>query len=252
MSLLTVVQDVCAHVGVTYPNSVFSNIASNRSMQEMLACANEQAQRIAYDHRDWTKLRAYAQLDGDGVFVPPYPVAPATEEPGIIHVWTGTTAFNLPANYKRMLLTSNVWLTTSTQQPMRFVPDTDEWLRRRINSATGSWGEWTLIGGKIHIFPVMGVGVSARFMYLDKNCIDLAGGGRGDTFLSDADTFTLDERLLKLGMIWSWKANKGAPYAEDMSTFSDALASIMGRDSPAPILVVGPTLRPTGFGTWGY
>jgi hypothetical protein len=28
--------------------------------------------------------------------------------------------------------------------------------------------------------------------------------------------FSLDERLLKLGMIRNWKANKGAPYAEDM------------------------------------
>jgi hypothetical protein len=244
MSLLTVVQDVCANVGVTYPNSVFSNIAANRSMQEMLAMANEQAQRIAYDHRDWTKLRSYAQLDGDAVWVPP--------QPDPMAVLTGTTAFNLPANYKRMLLTSNVWLTTSTQQPMRFIPDTDEWLRRRINSSSGSWGEWTMLGGKMHIFPVMGVGVSARFMYMDKNCIDLASGGRGDTFLSDSDSFTLDERLLKLSMIWNWKASKGAPYAEDMSTFSDALASVMGRDSPAPVLVVGPTLRPTGFGVWGY
>ena len=213
-------------------------------MQEMLALANEQAQRIAYDHRDWTKLRAMAQLNGDATWAPPQPDPTA--------IWTGTTAFNLPANYKRMLLTSNVWLSTATHQPMRFIPDTDEWLRRRINSSTGSWGEWTLLGGKLHIFPAMAAGTAARFMYLDKNCIDLASGGRSDVFQSDSDTFTLDERLLKLGMIWQWKASKGAPYAEDMGTFGDALASVMGRDSPAPILVVGPTLRPTGFGVWGY
>jgi hypothetical protein len=244
MTLLTVVQDVCANVGVTYPTSVFSNIAANRTMQEMLAMANEQAQRIAYDHRDWTKLRSMAQLNGDAVWVPPQPDPAA--------IFTGTTAFNLPANYKRMLLTSNVWLSTALHQPMRFIPDTDEWLRRRINSATGTWGEWTLLGGKMHIFPAMAAGTAARFMYLDKNCIDLASGGRSDVFQSDSDTFTLDERLLKLSMIWNWKASKGAPYAEDMSTFADAIASVMGRDSPAPILVVGPTLRPTGFGVWGY
>jgi hypothetical protein len=27
--------------------------------------------------------------------------------------------------------------------------------------------------------------------------------------MSDADTFRLDERLLKLGMIWAWKQLKG-------------------------------------------
>ena len=36
----------------------------------------------------------------------------------------------------------------------------------------------------------------------------------------------IDERLLKLGMIWQWKANKGSPYAEDMGTYSDALVMI--------------------------
>jgi DNA-binding IclR family transcriptional regulator len=55
MTLLSVVKDVCAVVGVLVPTSVFSNITTNRTMQEMLALANEMAQRIAYDTRDWTR-----------------------------------------------------------------------------------------------------------------------------------------------------------------------------------------------------
>ena len=55
MTLLTVVKDVCAAVGVTMPSSVFTNITGNRTMQEMVSLANEMAQRIAYDNRDWTK-----------------------------------------------------------------------------------------------------------------------------------------------------------------------------------------------------
>ena len=51
MTLLSVVRDVCAAVGVTLPQSVFSNITGNRTMQEMLSTANEMAQRIAYDQR---------------------------------------------------------------------------------------------------------------------------------------------------------------------------------------------------------
>jgi len=104
MTLLSVIKDVCSTVGVALPQSVFSNLTGNRTMQEMLALANEMAQRIAYDSRDWTKLRTLATLTGDGV----------------------ATSFNLPANFKRMLLTSNVWRSTSTQTPMRFIPDTEE------------------------------------------------------------------------------------------------------------------------------
>lgn len=218
MTLLTVVQDVCAAVGVggvVLPTSVFANLNSNRTMGEMLALANEMAKRIAHDTRDWQKLKLVATFNGDGV----------------------TTAFNMPVNFKRMLLTASVWRSTSAIYPMKFIPDTDEWLNRRANNIYDAQGEWTLLGGQILLQPVMGNGTSAYFAYLDKNCVNLASGGVGETFAADGDSFRLDERVFKLGMIWQWKANKGSPYAEDMATYGDALSSVEGRDSPAPILI---------------
>jgi len=215
MTILSVVKDVCATVGVTIPTSVFSNITANRTMQEMLSLANEMAQRIAYDTRDWTKLKKTQVFNGDGI----------------------KTAFDLPANFKRMLLTANVWRSTSALQPMLFVPDLDEWLQRRARGWTAPWGEWTFVGGQMLIEPVMGVGISATFAYLDKNCVTLASGGVGDAFIADGDSFLLDERTFKLGMVWQWKAQKGTPYAEDMGTYGDALTYAMGHDSPAPIII---------------
>jgi hypothetical protein len=254
MSLLSVVKEVCARVGVAVPSQVVPAINANRTMQEMLACANEMAQRIAADTREWRQLKATVIYTGDGHWVVTDPGPP------IVRVWTGTSAFNLPANYRRMLLTSNVWLSTSTMQPMRFIADTDEWMQRRASVENDAWGEWTLIGDQIHIWPIMAgyippvledpgppfiparpavPAVTARFSYLDKNCIALAppNTGYGDTFLNDADTFRLDERLLKLGMIFDWKQAKGSPYAEDMGTWSDAMAIAMGSDKPMPIMV---------------
>jgi hypothetical protein len=121
--------------------------------------------------------------------------------------------------------------------PMLFVPDTDEWLNRRSRGYINSLGEWTMMGGKMLIDPAMSIGTSAYFAYLDKNCVSLASGGQGDAFLADGDAFLLDERVLKLGMIWQWKAQKGSPYAEDMGTYGDALTMAMGHDSPAPIMI---------------
>jgi hypothetical protein len=215
MSLLTVVRDVCAVVGVAAPSSGFAALGSNRTMFEMLACANEMAQRIAADTRDWTMLRVSMTLIGDGV----------------------TTAFNLPANYRRMLLNSNVWLSTSTQQPMRFFSDTDEWVQRRAAGENDAWGEWTMYGGQIHIWPAMSASTTARFIYLDRNPIALTSGGYGEEFMADTDVFRLDQRLLKLGMIYDWKMKKGSPYAEDMGTYSDAIATAMGHDKPSPIII---------------
>ena len=214
MTVLSVVKDVCAVVGVTVPQSMFSNITGNRTMQEMLALANETAQAVAYDNRDWTMLKTTVTYTGDGV----------------------TAAYDLPANYKRMLLTSNVWQSNSTQTPMSFVPDLDEWMARRADGWSTGYGEWTIYGGQIHFWPALESGEIAYFAYLDKNCVALNGGGYGDAFLNDADGFRLDERLLKLGMTWKWKAQKGSPYAEDLSNYGDAVAMVQGHDSPSPII----------------
>jgi hypothetical protein len=215
MTLLTVAKDVCTVTGIAQPTSIFSGITTNRTMQEMLALANEMAQRIAYDLRDWTFLKKIQTYHGDGV----------------------TEAFDLPANYKRMLLTADVWRSTSALHPMQFIPDLNEWIQRRALNRFSAWGEWTMVGNQMLIWPVMGAGVSATFGYLDKNCVQLAAGGYGESFQSDNDSYALDERVLKLGMIWQWKAQKGAPYAEDMGTYGDALTNVMGHDSPSPIIV---------------
>jgi len=215
MSLLTVVKDVCATVGVQVPQTVFGGIANNRTMQEMLALANEMAQRISFDTRDWQMLQTQALFTGDGV----------------------AERFLLPADFKRMLLTANVRRSTDTVAPMLFIPDLDEWIDRRVNNTTEGRGEWIISGGYIWFWPVLGVGVTARFPYLQRNCVALTSGGYGDSFMTDTDSFRLDERLLKLGMIWQWKAQKGSPYAEDMGSYSDALANAMGHDAPAPIMI---------------
>lgn len=214
MSLLSVVKDVCTVVGVLVPTSVFSNITGNRTMQEMLSLANEMAQRIAYDTREWQILKAAQTYNGDGV----------------------TTAFDLPPDFKRMLLTANVWRSNTLAAPMRFIPDIDEWLNRRARGYSDSRGEWIIYGNQMHIVPVMGVGVNATFPYLEKNCVQLVSGGTGDAFVTDGDSFVLGDRILKLGMIWQWKAQKGSPYAEDMGTYGDALVMVMGADSPAPTI----------------
>ena len=181
---------------------MFTTSIQPRTQAELLSLANEMAQRISGDNRDWTRFKFTNIYTGDGV----------------------KTAWDLPADYRRMPITANVWKGTS---PLRFIPDADEWLQRRINNLSSSpgWGEWTIYGGQMHIFPALAVGEPVGFVYISRNCVALNGGGFGDTFTNDGDRFALDERLLKLGMTWEWKCRKGSPYAEDMGTYSDALVT---------------------------
>ena len=215
MSVLSVVKEVCAAVGVNPPTSMFSPVVQPRTQFELLSLANEMAQRIAYDVREWRHLKAIHTFTGDGIL----------------------DRFPLPANFKRMLLTSQVYPSWAPRQPLQFIPDADEWLVRRMSNNSYSWGEFTLIGDDMLIWPIVPNGAGCSFVYLDKNCVKLNGGGFGPTFVNDADEFRLDERVLKLGMIWQWKANKGSPYAEDMGTYSDALMDVAGTDTPAPIII---------------
>jgi hypothetical protein len=229
MTLLSVIRSVCQVVGVQQPTSVFASINSNRTMQEMTDLATEMAQRAAYDSgKEWTILKKLATLQGDGV----------------------KDAFDLPADYKRMLLTSELWRSSQTQQPMTYINDTNEWVRRRSQPWTSAWGEWTMLGGQIVIQPIMGNGTNATFGYLNKNCIALASGGYGDSFVTDTDSFILGDRLLKLGMIWQWKANKGSPYAEDLATYNDALNVAMGSEKPAPIIIGRLPISATAAYPW--
>ena len=219
MTLLRVVQDVCAVVGITQPTSVFSGLTSNRTMQEMLALANEMSQRIAYDTREWSALKAFHNYT-----VPDDPEAFAE-------------VFPVPANFKRLLLTSEIWRYPNVSGgPMRMVSDANEWIYRRMVGRVEHPGEWIRIGQNIHIWPPLVAGEQGVFAYLDKNCVVPAAGGLADHYVADGDTFLIDERLLKLGMIWQWKSQKGSPYAEDMGTYTDALMMAMGADKPAPII----------------
>jgi hypothetical protein len=234
--------------GINPPTTMFGTSIQPRTQAELLSLANEMAQRIAYDTRDWTTLKKTHSFYGDSVWTPP--VLPP-DPPAVGYFTGGTTAFSFPADYKRLLLTANVWRSSSVQQPMKYIPDTDQWMHRRVRNEAGSaWGEWTNVGGQMHIYPVLRGPVPeipmvqgavpaevAYFAYLDKNCIALASGGFGDVFMDDLDTFRLDERVLKLGMIWQWKAQKGSAYAEDLGTYGDALTNAMGHDSPAPIII---------------
>jgi hypothetical protein len=231
MTVQSVVRDVCAVVGVRPPpGSIFLLPTQDRTMWEMVQLANEMAQRIAYNTREWQALREIAVFPGDG----------------------GTVAFDLPANWQRMLKTSEIYSTAQPTLPLTFISDPDEWLTDEMNGWTDPGGAWTIYGDQLHVRPAPAAGVQLKCWYLQKNCIALASGGYGDAFLADADTFRLPERLLKLGMIWQWKANKGGTYAEDIANYEDALTQVMGSDKPSPILVGRQTLSVAANASYPY
>lgn len=210
MTVLSVTKDVCPVIGLDIPDILFAS--TEREHIELQALANEMARRIA-DETDWQRLRKIATITGDGSAV----------------------AFALPSDYARMVKKAGLWSTSQPSLALRHVTDIDRWLEDEISGFTGMVGEWTIYGGQLHIRPVMASGDIVKFAYVSKHHVS----GDQRIFTADDQEFLLDERLLSLGMIWQWKANKGQPYQEDMENFNNAMSVAIGNDKGSRILTIG-------------
>src|SRR5262245_33900324 len=146
MTVQTVVQDVCAFIGVKPPDgSIFTTPNQDRTMWEFVRLADEMAQRIAYDTRDWQVLRKLCTLEG--AWLPPTPPAlPQTQL---------QQSYALPSDYQRMLKSMSVYRSSQPTMPMTFISDPDEWLQKELNGFTDTYGRWTIFNNEMHIRPAL-------------------------------------------------------------------------------------------------
>jgi len=214
MTVLSAIQGACTVLGLDVPGAVYSS--PQREHVELGELANEMAQRIAETH-DWTKLKVLATFTGDG----------------------SDTSFPLPSDYKRMLKKARVWSSDHPYDSLVHYPDTDQWLGMEIQNFQTIIGGWTLIGENMEVKPALASAATAKFYYITDLIVSPASGDNKTGFTVDTDSFRLSERLLKLGIIWQWRASKGLPYAEHMSSYEDALGVEIGNDKGSNILVVG-------------
>lgn len=221
MTILSTIQDAATVIGLAVPSSVYGS--SEREHVELAALANEMAKRIAFDTHDWTKLKTLATLTGDG----------------------SATTFSYPSDYQRMLKDVRLWPSASPGTPLTHIVDTDEWLSYDVQSFNGVVGRWTMIGSTIGIKPAVANAAAVKFYYITNLIVDPATGSNKTDFTIDTDVFLLDERLLRLAIVWQWKANKGRPYAEDMANYENTLAMRIGEDKGPRVLTVGQQRMPS-------
>jgi hypothetical protein len=163
------------------------------------------------------------------------------------HTITGdgtTTAFDLPADYDRMALAEDVtdplnWLWGYSQ-----VQSLTEWMVITSSGFTGiTPGWWIILEGQMNFAPAPSSGNQAKFAYISKNIGRDGAGNPIAAFTKDDDTFVLPERMLTLGLIWRWKAQKGMEYAEDLTNFEKALSENSARDKGATVIRKGAPYR---------
>lgn len=218
MSILSCAQDAAVKLNRAKPASLFS--ATDSFAAELLLAAKETAESLVKEEHDWRDLTLLATCVGDAATTV-FPLA--TVAPG----------------YERLTKGGKLHSLRFRNATFRAAKDLDEWLFLKDNLLVGSPGNWVLLSGAVQIFPAMPVSDTARFYYVSNAYAAKVDGTPQTAFLADTDTFALDERLLRLGIIWRWRADKRLEYAEDLKNFEIAKNAAMGKDKGSQVVVIG-------------
>lgn len=227
MTVLSAVQLAAPWIGIEVPSVVYTS--TDRVMVEMQAVANEAAQQISDDH-DWTVLKTINTVTGDGSDVD----------------------FDLPADYDRLPKDAQLHSSVNTTVPLDHILSENEWLALDVQGIDYPYGRWIIYGGSLYIKPARASGETVKHFYISNARVTASGGSNKALFTADDDTFRIDERLLKLAIIWLWKAQKGQDYQEDLYNYQVALSKAIGRDRGPATIAVGPSRRWPGSASVAY
>ena len=210
MSVLSAIQGASAAIGADIPARVFG--ATDRHEVEMQHLANEMAERIAQEH-DWRALARQFTLHGEG------------------------ERFDLPDDFGRFRVDAEVYLAFSGRALTR-LSSPEISVAAAAHPLTPAIARWRVVGRQIVVDPALTHdsligGYQSAFFAIG------ADGEPKRRFDADDDEFALDERVLKLGIIWQWKANKGLPYGVDFDSYQRALGQAYGREGDRAVVVAG-------------
>lgn len=229
MTVLSACQSAMVRLVGRKPTTIFGS--QDQMEVEIADLVTDVATDIMKAH-DWRALTILHTLTGDGV----------------------EAEFDLPIDFDRIVLAQRVndmnnWLWGYTA-----VQSLDEWMtitKSGFTAITPGW--WIILGGKMQFSPAPTSGAPARFAYISKNIGRSATDVAISAFTKDDDSFVLEDRLLTLGLIWRWKAQKGLEYAEDMASYETALSQNAARDKGSQAIRKGfPNRLPDTHVAWPW
>lgn len=221
MTVLSACQAAMVRLVGRKPQTVFS---STQQMEiEIADLATDVATDIAGSH-DWRALTTIHTITGDG----------------------STTNFALPPDYDRMVLAQRITDANNWLWGYTAAQSLEEWMlitSSGFTAVTPGW--WIILDGQLQFSPAPPASDPARFAYVSKNFgLAATGGTPISAFTADGDTFRIEDRLLTLGIIWRWKAQKGLEYAEDLANYEKAFSEKAARDSGSQAIRKG---RPVNY-----
>jgi hypothetical protein len=226
VTVLSAIQEACASgIALDRPASVYGS--SIREHIELASIANETAQMIAASH-EWQGLQKIASITGDGT----------------------TTVFSLPSDFFRMLTETQLW-SSVIDGPLMPIRDRDHWLNVITKDYEFMANAWIIFGDEINFRPALDASEVVSYFYQTSHIVRAQDNSTKAEFNNDMDTFRLDERLLKLGIIWRWRDMKGLPYAENLADYERWKEKLIHSDR-GPAILRDSRSRLRGMGSAAY
>lgn len=211
MSLLTIIQNVCAEISIDPPTAVMSSADPQIAQLRILSFrAGRELQR----NHDWSALIVRREFTATGAI--PEPAEP-------------------PDDWSRYVQNSKIWNASRLWQ-LNGPVEPQTWERWTILNGNPVPQIFRFLGGKLAIFPNI-AGEAIRYEYVSNAWVAVNDGTTyAATWTNDTDTSRFPEELIELSTIWRWKRAKGLDYGEEMANFERAKESAIGADrSAAPM-----------------
>ncbi|NTG09263.1 hypothetical protein [Rhizobium rhizogenes] len=219
MSLLTIIQNVCAELSIQIPGLVAAN--PDPTVMQLKQLSQRAAYALARDH-DWSDLVVRRSFTATGVI--PEPAEP-------------------PPDWERFIDNGAIWNNSRLWQ-LNGPVDAQAWQRNVIINSNPVPQIWRMLGGKLAFYP-NNIGETLSYEYISNAWVVVNGGSTyATTWANDADTVRgFSEPLLELSLMWRWKRAKGLDYAEEMDNFERAKESEIGSDRASTAFSLSKTNR---------
>lgn len=206
MSLLSTTIRAARQCGLTPPTSVLGS--GDETWLQMAEWAQEVVDDAALRH-DWRALHKTQTLTGDGV----------------------TTSFTLGnSDYSRLSKAPAVSRNGSTAGFWPIGPlDPPAYIGATTLPITTATPVFQIENGIIYFFTAPATGETYTVSYQSSKPI-YSSAIAVTSWLLDADTPLIPERLMLLGLVWRWKASKGLNYSEFLSSYERAFESLSSAD----------------------
>jgi hypothetical protein len=217
MSLLSLCQDAAVQLSLPRPTAIVGS--SDLTALLLLRLAQEEGEALAARY-PWEILQTEVT----------FTTLAAETQTGVV-----------PADFDRVI-PDTIWNRTTRRRVVGPL-SADEWAESKAKLRVYVNPTFRIRGGSFLMTPTPPAGETVAFEYVSKNFCRSSGGTAQAAWALDTDVGRLSESLMKLGLVWRFRAAKGLPYGEDLALYEKRVLEAMMRDGGGKMRIsASPTM----------